>query len=125
MANYDQISKWRVEGMYYAYEKIKENGIDEFAKELEVRQKFGARVLTSKGDYRKQVDEIVNQSAKVTITFCLAVLFDEFDFDTDMCQRFMDRFNIKTACLVGDYLTWDDHMKMINEEIGVRVGFED
>ena len=124
MAN-DKMNQWRMEGMYYAYDRIKEVGLEEFGKELLVRQRFGAKILHTKKDYREYVDEIVRQASKVTITFCLAVLYDEFDFDTDMCERFMERFKLKASCFTEDYLSWDEHMKIISDEIGLRIRFDE
>ena len=120
----DKAYENRIQGMYYAYEQIKQNGLADFEQELKFRQKFGVTLFNNKKELKKFSDTIIDRSMKVILVFAVAVLHDEFGFGKKRCQQFIERFNIKTACLADDYLTWDDQVKVIEEEIGIHVEFK-
>ena len=123
MASYDQMSKWRLEGMFYAYAKIKDIGLDEFAKELEYRSKRGIQLVNTRKDQQKFEREIINRVQDVVMIFAIAVLVDEFDFGNEEVNRFIDRLKLKSECIEDKYLTWDEQRQIIKDEIGVDIRF--
>ena len=52
---------------------------------------------------------------------CLSVLtlHDEFGFGKKRCEQFMERFNLKTDCLMDDMCKWKDIIDTVKEEMGI------
>ena len=53
------------------------------------------------------------------------VLRDEFGFGRDRMNKFIDRFNKKTSCLVEGYVYWKDMQQTIAEETGLFIPLPD
>lgn len=111
----------RLQGMSYALRVAKEKGIDGLESDLRMRNIVGLPVPVS----RKAMDEcIVNIKNNVIDTFVIllaATLHDEFGFGEKRVQRAIDRFNFKAECIADDYCTWDDHIKIIKDELGIEL----
>ena len=111
--------------MFYAYAKIKDIGLNEFAKELEYRSKRGIQLVNTRKDQQKFEREIINRVQDVVMIFAIAVLVDEFDFGNEEVNRFIDRLKLKSECIEDKYLTWDEQRQIIKDEIGVDIRFRD
>ena len=122
MAN-NKLYEGRIQGMHYAVEQIEKNGIEAFREELQWRQSFGVKILQTQSELKSFADTILDRSMKVILVFAVAVLHDEFGFGEKRCRQFIERFNLKTSCLAEDYLSWDEQVKIIEEELGIHVGF--
>ena len=109
--------------MYYAYAKIKENGIDEFAKELEYRSKRGVQLVNTKKDQQKFEREIIDRVQDVIMIFAIAVLADEFDFGSEEINRFIDRLQLKSDCISDKYITWEEQQQILKDELGIDINF--
>lgn len=123
MASYDQMSKWRLEGMAYAYAKIKQDGFEAFEKELAWRVPRGCALLTTNKDVKKFELSVIERIKDVVAVMSLAVLNDEFDFDAEQLERFRERFGLKCECINEKYLTWDEQAKILKDEKGIEVEF--
>ena len=121
--NRDKKSEGRLEGMFYAYAKIHENGIEEFAKELEYRSKRGVQLINTKKDQQRFEREIIDKLQDAIMIFAIAVLVDEFDFGKEEVDRFLDRLKVKSECISDKYLTWDEQKQIIKDEIGIDIRF--
>ncbi len=119
----DKLAEYRLEGMVYAYKQIKENGLEAFEKELAFRSPLNLSIPIKQKELKKITDDVINRSMNVILVFALAVLHDEFGFGAKRCKQFVDRFNSKTAGLVEDYITWDEQMQIIKDELGIEVKF--
>ena len=119
----DDLFKGRLDGMFYAYAKIKENGLDAFAEELRYRSKRGVQLVNTKRDQQKFEKEIVDRVQDVAMIFSIAVLVDEFDFGSEEVNRFIDRLKLKSECIEDKYLTWEEQKQIIKDEIGVDIKF--
>lgn len=119
----DKLAEYRLEGMVYAFKQIKENGLEAFEKELAFRSPLNLSIPIRQKELKKITDDIINRSMNVILVFALAVLHDEFGFGAKRCKQFVDRFNSKTAGLVEDYITWDEQMQIIKDELGIEVKF--
>lgn len=124
MAKADKIHEARMQGMYYAFNAIKKDGMEAFAKELQFRQAFGVTLFNTEKELKEYADTIINRSMQVILVFAVATMHDEFGFGEKRCKQFIDRFNIKAGCLADDYLTWDEQIKIIEDEIGIKVNFK-
>ena len=119
----DKIYEARIQGMHYALAQIQKNGVEDFKEELAWRQSFGVKILQTEKELKDYADTIIDRSMKVILVFAVAVLHDEFGFGEKRCRQFIERFNLKTSCLAEDYLSWDEQVKIVEEELGIHVGF--
>lgn len=117
----DKMSKWRLEGMAYAFVKIKQGGIDSFEKELAWRTPRKCSLMVTGKDVRDFEISVVNRLKDAVGILAMAVLADEFDFGREELQRFRDRFELKCACLDEEYVTWDEQAKILKDENGIEV----
>lgn len=119
----DDLFRGRLDGMYYAYAKIKEVGMEKFAEELQYRSKRGVQLVNTKRDQQKFEREIIDRVQDVAMIFAIAVLVDEFDFGSEEVNRFIDRLKLKSDCIEDKYLTWDEQKQIIKDEIGIDIRF--
>lgn len=119
----DDLFKGRLDGMFYAYAKIKEVGMEKFAEELQYRSKRGVQLVNTKRDQQKFEREIIDRVQDVAMIFSIAVLVDEFDFGSEEVNRFIDRLKLKSDCIEDKYLTWDEQKQIIKDEIGIDIRF--
>ena len=119
----DDLFRGRLDGMFYAYAKIKEVGMEKFAEELQYRSKRGVQLINTKRDQQKFEREIIDRVQDVAMIFAIAVLVDEFDFGSEEVNRFIDRLKLKSDCIEDKYLTWDEQKQIIKDEIGIDIRF--
>lgn len=119
----DDLFKGRLDGMFYAYAKIKDEGLDKFAEELQYRSKRGVQLVNTRKDQRKFEQEVIDKLQDAIMIFAIAVLVDEFDFGKEEVNRFLDRLQVKSECISDKYLTWEEQKQIIKDEIGVDIDF--
>ena len=54
----------------------------------------------------------------------LMTLHDEFGFGKSRCERFIERWNLKTDCMGAGLVSWEDNVACVKEEIGIDVPTE-
>lgn len=119
----DDLFRGRLDGMFYAYAKIKDEGLDKFAEELQYRSKRGVQLVNTRKDQRKFEQEVIDKLQDAIMIFAIAVLVDEFDFGKEEVNRFLDRLQVKSECISDKYLTWEEQKQIIKDEIGVDIDF--
>ena len=108
-------------GAAWMLDYVKEHGIESAEKELERRGVRHMPLILKKNDIRKFEEyEKKNTFATVLLMAC-ATLRDEYGFGFDRLQRFIKRFNLKTTCLVDDYVIWKDLQRTIEQETGIHI----
>lgn len=118
MSRLDREAEARMNGMDYALRRIKEIGIEEFEKELEWRGRKNYSVhITS-----REAINAAEQAYKHIRIGALITLYDEFDFDKAMLDRFNKRYNDKMDSLNKGYVNWGDYENIIVNEIGYNDG---
>lgn len=118
MSRLDREAEARMNGMDYALRRIKEIGIEEFEKELEWRGRKNYSVhITS-----REAINAAEQAYKHIRIATLITLYDEFDFDKKMLDRFNERYNDKMDSLNKGYVNWGDYENIIVNEIGYNDG---
>lgn len=118
MSRLDREAEARMNGMDYALRRIKEIGIEEFEKELEWRGRKNYSVhITS-----REAINAAEQAYKHIRIGALITLYDEFDFDKKMLDRFNERYNDKMDSLNKGYVNWGDYEDIIVNEIGYNEG---
>lgn len=115
----------RFSGAEWMVRYIKEKGIEAAEKELEMRGVRGIPLAVKEGDLvRFSTREKKNTIATMILMACMT-LRDEFGFGFDRMNRFIERFNKKTECLVGKYVSWKDIQETIREETGLLIPLPD
>ena len=115
----------RFSGAEWMVRYVKEKGLEAAEKELEMRGVRGIPLAVKEGDLvRFSTREKKNTIATMILMACMT-LRDEFGFGFDRMNRFIDRFNKKTECLVGKYVSWKDIQETIREETGLLIPLPD
>lgn len=109
----------RSEGMAYALRIAREKGIEELEKEIKFRNLTGISLNLSRKDLNQASEKIKEMTMDTFTILTVAVLHDEFGFGEKRCQRFIDRMNQKAGCLIDDFCTWDDYIRVIKEELNL------
>lgn len=121
MARRNDYMDGRNEGMLYAYNYAKEHGLDALENEVRLRNLTNIPTQVS----RKAIDECVmkikNNTCDTFVILMASVLHDEFGFGEKRVQRALDRFMLKSECLVDDYVTWQDMIENIKEELNIQL----
>lgn len=115
----DKLLEGHMQGLSHALRIVQEGGVEALEKEIKFRGITNIPINVPKSTADKAIDNIKFQ---VCDTFCLlvcCVLRDEFGFGHDRLQRVIDRFNLKAECLAGEYVTWEDYIKAMKEEVGL------
>ena len=109
----------RREGLAYALQIAKDRGIEGLEEELKFRNCTNIPI----GINRKAADEAIQgikeQTCDSITILAISTLHDEFGYGQKRAQQYIDRFEKKAECLAEDYCTWQDHIKMIKEELNL------
>lgn len=124
MKEFEIYNNGKNEGMHYALEFIKKNGIEAFEEELRFRKNTNVPLRISKKAYEEAVEKELDRSRKCILDSVLIVaitcLRDEFEFGKKRVARFIKRYNLKTACLMDPEisgLTFKDLQQYLKEEL--------
>lgn len=109
----------RRDGISYAYRVVKAKGIEGLEADMRRRGILGWPVGT---DIRAMNEAL--ERAKMTVVdtvrvMACCVLQDEFDFGRKMVQRFIDRYDLKSQCLVEDLVEWEDLQRQLLDELKI------
>jgi len=100
---------------------VEEKGLEATQKDLEERGIRKLPLAVNKQDIRRFEEyEKRNTMATVLMMACVT-LRDEYGFGPDRMKRFVQRFNNKTECLVGNFVSWTDLQQTIEEETGLHL----
>lgn len=115
----------RLEGMQYAYDFAKKNGLDALEEEIKFRCNTKLPYTTN----RQQVmdfQEMIKQRMLSTVALMsVLILREEFGFGSQRLKRFSDKFKDNTEQLQSGDLTWRDTYEAMVEEVGFGISIED
>lgn len=111
----------RLDGMTYAANRIHDVGQKEFDKELKWRGAHGIGLPVSPEEIRDASGKIEDRVYNVFAMCSLLALHDEFDMERDDLKRYLLRFNEKISGLNADYVEWDDYIKLLEDETGIKI----
>ena len=122
MAKQDKLEQARREGMAYALKIAKEKGIDGLEDEVKFRNATFFPVAIKREACDECIEEIKRNVLDIMMVLSVATLRDEIkSFGQVRAQRYIDRLELKAECLTGDYCTWQDHIQMIKDEMGIEL----
>jgi predicted transcriptional regulator len=111
----------RFSGADWMLRYAEEHGLDEARKELERR---GVRQIPLKMKDEDVLNLYQNERKNITaciLTLAVSTLRDEYGFSTERVRRFIERFNLKAACIAEDYVSFEDLQESIHQETGVYI----
>lgn len=74
MSKTDVLQRGRLEGMYYALNRIEKDGIETFKEEMRFRQAFGCTLFNTKKELKDYSDAVINRSMQCILVFAVATL---------------------------------------------------
>ena len=111
----------RFSGANWLLDFAKEHGLEEAEKELERRGIKNMPLKLNNSD----VDVFVNTEReniyKCLLINTIATLYDEFDFEEEQCNLFIERWNTKVACVADDIIRWQDLRQQVFEDLGIWI----
>ena len=111
----------RNEGMLYAFNYAKDNGLDALEKEVKLRGLTNIPTQVNTKVINECIENIKNNTCDTFAILMVSVLHDEFGFGQQRCQKAIDRFMLKAECLGDNYVTWQDYIDMIKEELNIQM----
>lgn len=110
-----------LQGMHYAYRYAKEHGIEELEKEMKRR---GAMEITTKiprSVIRKVEEQISMTTTETVCLMSVACIRDCFGIGPKRMQNFLDKFAIRTQCLLDGDIHWEDLQEQVKEELKMEL----
>ena len=111
----------RLDGMDYALRRIREKGIEDFEREMRWRNENGISLPLTQQTINEGSWKIKARTIDTTLCMAMLVLHDEFGFGKAKLERFRERFNLKTACMGDDMVSWGDFRKILKDECGIEM----
>lgn len=115
----------RFAGAAWALEMCEKDGIEACRKELEYRGILHIPLRVTHSQIEEANNYVKRNLMCTMMILSVSTLCDEFDFDKDRVEQFMDRLTVKAKCLIGKYATWKDIKDTIEEEIGIKIPLPD
>lgn len=109
MAKLSDYQSGRNDGLQLALKIIKEGGQQALEQEIKFHGARGINTSLAVKELDIASQKIKEMTLDTVIVMTIAVLHDEFGFGQTRCQRFMDRFELKSGCLVDGLATWDEY----------------
>lgn len=105
MARLDKEEIARRDGMAYALRIAKEKGIEGLEEEIKYRNITEIPIAIKRDKLNECIENIKLNTIDTILVLSAVTLRDEFGFGKARLARFIERFNLKTDCLVEDYCT--------------------
>ena len=99
--------------------------LEAWEKELERRGVRHIPLGVKEQDLKNFSEREKRNTIATVLMMSAMVLRDEFGFGRDRMNKFIDRFNKKTSCLVEGYVYWKDMQQTIAEETGIFIPLPD
>lgn len=121
MARMDKKEIARRDGMAYALRVARERGIEGLEEEIKYRNITEIPIALPRAKIDECIENIKLNTIDTMLILSASTLRDEFGFDKERLARFIERFNLKTDCLVEDYCTWNDQIQALADECGIEL----
>ena len=121
MARLTKEDKWRREGMSYALRVAEEKGIDGLREDLKLRGAINLPIPVDEKMLNEFAYDIKDNVVDSMLILMAATLHDEFGFGEKRVQKAVDRLLFKASCITGDYVTWNDIIDDIKQELNIEL----
>jgi hypothetical protein len=120
----------RMQGMRYAYEYAKANGVEELEKEMKRRNYTKIPLNVPEKGMKHFVEEVSNRLYTMTLTTFLFALHDEYGFGKKRLKRMKDSFDklIQSTYdldyMSAHYVTMGDYAKELNDKYDIGIDLD-
>lgn len=125
MRKYNDYSRGRADGIQWACDLAKKEGIEALEKEARLRAVTGIKPIGRfEEDLDARVDSIIAHCMKRVLIISVAVLHDTFGFGPTRMMRFFDTFSEATHLLMAgrhNGALWTDFSSEIEKTYGVTI----
>lgn len=127
MAKVSKEFEWRMQGMLYAYDIAKKEGLEALHKDIKSRGFFKTHLSISKNELDKFINEISHNMYTIALTSICIALNEEFGFGKQRLHRFKEKFRkVIEGTLDFDrvgqqYVSLTDYANYLNEEYEVGI----
>lgn len=115
----------RLEGMQYAYDFAKKNGLDALEEEIKFRCNTKLPYTTNRQQVIEFQEMIKQRMLSTMALMSVLILREEFGFGSQRMKRFSDKFKDNTEQLQSGDLTWRDTYEAMVKEVGFGISIED
>ena len=129
-ANYNKMMEDRISGMTYAWDFIKQNGMEAFEKELRFRKATFVQLEVDKERCDLIFDQCVTRMYNTFITAVTKVLNESYGFGGKRLREFFIHFNhlcedmCMTDCYGERYFTMADYAKEFNDKYHLGIDLD-
>lgn len=129
-ANYNKMMEDRISGMTYAWDFIKQNGMEAFENELRFRKATFVQLEVDKERCDKIFDECITRMYNTFITAVVKVLNEKYGFGGKRLHEFFKHFNelcedmCLTDCYGERYFTMADYAKEYNDKYNLHIDLQ-
>lgn len=117
--NLRDYQRGRDDGLALAMKLVKEGGVEALYKEVEDRKAFSIHTSLSMAELDKALAPIKARTVSTVCALAVATLMDEFGMGKVRLARFVDRFELKAECILGDLVSWQDLVNDVRERTGI------
>lgn len=121
MAKISDYMSGRQDGLLLALSIVKESGVEALEEEIRFRNITGINTALSRKELNEAAEKIKERTVDTLTVLSVATVRDEFGFGKQRLLRFVERMNLKAECLLSDMVTWEDFIKDIEEDIGIKL----
>lgn len=119
MGRLNEYASGRTDGLQLALNLVETGGIDALKEEIKFRGITGINTVMCKKEVEQGSQKIKEMTCDTIMCLSVLTLHDEFGFGKKRCEQFMERFNLKTDCLMDDMCKWKDVIDIVKEEMGI------
>ena len=113
------------QGMAYAYQIITkcEPGKEReaLAEEIKFRGLLNVPITVPRRTIEEAIEEMKLNTIQTMLAMQCMVLHDEFGFGKKRLQQAVERFNLKVDCLCEGYVTWQDYIDTLKDEVDIEL----
>lgn len=111
----------RYGGANWLLEYAEKNGLEAARKEIEQRGAHNIPLGVKKSDIDRFCEEEKTNTIITVMLMTAVTLRDEYGFGKDRIHRFIERFNLKTKCLLAQLVNWEELRDLLYEETGIKI----
>lgn len=115
----DKLEEARREGMAYALKIAKTKGIEGLEEECKFRGAMKMPLALPKNAIDECTLKIKENTIDSILILSAITLRDQFGFGAKRISQYIERFNEKADCLMSDYTTWEEQIKILKDECGL------
>lgn len=130
MAKVTKEFEWRMQGMLFAYDIAKKEGLEALHKDIKTRGFFKTHLSISKKELDDFIGKISHNMYTIALTSICIALHDEFGFGKERLHRFKEKFrkvidDTMDFDRVGQqYVSLEDYANQLNEDYDIGIDVE-